>query len=72
MKTKNPVQNVTPPVGIEPGPHTTSDLKSNTTLSALSSVHAPLDFWTLKIQLESIEHNYIRNLKSQSYKQMST
>ena len=24
-----------------------------------SSVHAPLDFWTYMIQLESIDHDYI-------------
>ena len=37
-----------------------------------TSIHAPLDFWTLMIQLESIVHYYIRDLKSQIYKLMST
>ena len=67
-----------PPVGIEPGPLITFDSKSNTILSgltwhvllrrSLTSVHESLDFWTEMIQLESIEHDYIRGLKSQSYK----
>ena len=36
------------------------------------STFLPLDFWTWMIQLESIEHDYIRMLKFQYYKQMSS
>ena len=44
-------------------------------LDLWTSAHASLDFWTggtERIYLQSIEHDYIRILKSQSYKQMST
>ena len=59
---------------IEPRPLITSDSKSNTLLSELVrlviSVHATLDFWTWMNSLEPIEHDYVRSLMSQSYKQM--
>ena len=61
-------------LGMEPRPLITSDSKSNTLLSELVrlviSAHATLDFWTLMNSLEPIEHDYVRRLMSQSYKQM--
>ena len=61
-----------PPVRIEPGP---CDSKSNMVLGTHlenleTSVHAPLDSWTKVFNLESIEHDYVRILKCQSYKPM--
>ena len=53
--------------------HSASDCSFYTNLTCVLllyiSVHAPLDIWTSG---ESIEQDYIRNLKPQSYKQMTS